>query len=118
MSACTSTDLLSIALALAVVLLVGLTAILEGKYISKLQQRHPGKWSELSHQKLLFVEGDMQYAAAQLYLWHLGYRDLNDSELNLAAERCLVATGTLLLLGATWLAVHMLVPQSKGFSCL
>ncbi|CAN7359715.1 hypothetical protein LJR131_002118 [Polaromonas sp. LjRoot131] len=54
----------------------------EGRLASHLQQKHPEVWADLRHRKIMFVEGDMQTAAMQRYLWRGEHKNLQDAKLN------------------------------------
>lgn len=71
--------------ALAIIGLVGAFiggALREGKLASHLRQKHPEVWADLAQRKLWFVEGDMQSAAMQQYLWRGEHKKLQDAELD------------------------------------
>jgi hypothetical protein len=71
--------------ALAIIGLVGAFiggALHDGKLQSHFRQRHPEVWADLAQRKLRFVEGDMQSAAMQQYLWRGEHKKLQDAKLN------------------------------------
>jgi len=57
-------------------------ALHEGKLASYLRQKHPEVWANLAQRKLWLVEGDMQSAAMQQYLWRGEHKNLQDVALN------------------------------------
>lgn len=57
-------------------------ALHDGKLQSHFEQKHPEVWADLAQRKLWFVEGDMQSAAMQQYLWRGEHKKLQDAELD------------------------------------
>ncbi len=116
---CTAADYAFFALSVAAVTAFVANAILQSRFLSKLEATHPTLWHQLGKRRPFTEDGNFSYAAAQWYLIAGEFNYSNEPDLVRSGKCARSAFVAFLILAAACLAVTQVAGTGpERLSCL
>ncbi len=115
---CHSFESWSAALLLVFLFAFLLNAVLQHRFLTRLEDDHPSQWRELGKRKVWTDDGNTSYAAAQWYLLSGEFRTLHDPTLVALGVRARRAALSAIAALGLWGTFVTITQASPSFSCL
>lgn len=115
---CHAADFWSIALLVLLAAIGVVNAVLQHRFLHHLEVAVPSLWSKLGKRKVWTDDGNISYAAAQLYLLEGEYKSNGDQSLVEVGDRARVAFFCMLAALLIWGVHASVLGALPRFSCL
>jgi len=115
---CTNAELWSTLLLVALAAAAAVSAILQHRFLSQLEDQHPSVWKQLGKRKVLTDDGTTSYAAAQWYLLEAEFTTLENLSLVALGRKARTSFFAAAAIFIAWGVVAVSANASPRLTCI